>query len=271
MSGDGFGGSLRQRTLHFFWLVDCSGSMAQDDHAKISSLNNAVRESIPILRDAASSNSVAIIMRALAFSTGCRWHIAEPTPIDEVRWEDLVAEGRTDLGAALKELADEMRVLEREAANGSFVPPAIVLVSDGHPTDEFGAGLKALTSTTWGAKAVRIAVGIGDDAHTETLSRFMGQDEIPVLRANQPDAIVELLKWASSVAINRASTPPPKAQSDTVPPPPPPAGLGGRIFRMAAGATQPPTPGGGRQPPSPGQAATGTRPPEPKRKLFGRP
>lgn len=281
--GQGFGGGLRQKTLHFFWLVDCSGSMAQDDFSKISSLNNAVRESLPVLRDVAAENSVRVLMRALSFSTGCRWHIPTPTPVNEVRWNDLNAEGRTDLGAALTELAEEMRLLERESTSGSHVPPAIVLVSDGHPTDEFGAGLKALTSTEWGAKAARIAVAIGDDAHHETLSRFMGTDEIPVLGANQPEAIADLLKWASTVAVSRASTPPPTTGT-TGPPPQPPGGLGGQIFRLPAGGTQPPAlvgtqppppppppgrSGGGTQPPLfPGGA--GTQPPPPRRGLFGR-
>lgn len=245
MGADGLGFQIQQKTLHFFWLVDCSGSMAQDDYAKISSLNNAVRESLPVLREAAAENSVRIMMRALAFSTGFRWHISKATPIDEVRWEDLTASGRTDLGAALTELATEMRELEKSEAQTSFMPPAIVLVSDGHPTDEFGQGLKALMSTALGAKAARIAVGIGDDAHKETLSRFMGTDEIPVLGANDQDALVALLKWASTVAVGRASKPP-KIEGQTMPPPEP-VGLGDGIFHIpAAGGTLPP-------PPPPGQ------------------
>ena len=258
MTDEGLGGRIRQKTLHFFWLVDCSGSMAQDDHAKISALNNAVRECLPVMAEAAAANSVRVLMRALAFSTGFRWHIAQPTPVDEVRWDDLDAAGRTDLGSALKELAEEMRVLERNAATGSFVPPAIVLVSDGHPTDEFGAGLKELTSTMWGSKAARIAVGIGDDVHHDTLRRFMGNDEIDVLAANEADALVALLKWASTVAVGRASIPP-RSEQDTIPPNPP-EGLGGRIFTVPRGDTVPPTPA---TPPTAGN----TKPPKARRIL----
>lgn len=255
MNDEGLGGSIRPKTLHFIWLVDCSGSMAQDDYAKISALNNAVRECLPVLRDAARENSVRVLLRALAFSTSFHWHIATPTPIEEVQWEDLSADGRTDLGAALQELAREMQVLERDASSGSFVPPAIVLVSDGHPTDEFGAGLKALMATTWGSKAARIAVGIGDDAHEETLSRFMGNDEIPVLGANEPDALVTLLKWASTVAVGHASSPPRPDQATV--PPQAPTEPSGRIFTMAPGATRAPGADPDAGPPTP-------------RRIFGR-
>ncbi|MDW8300804.1 MAG: tellurium resistance protein, partial [Anaerolineae bacterium] len=34
------GGALANRPLHFFWVVDCSGSMAGD---KIQSLNTAAK------------------------------------------------------------------------------------------------------------------------------------------------------------------------------------------------------------------------------------
>ena len=199
-------------------------------------------------------------MRALAFSTGFRWHIGEPTPVEDVRWDDLTATGRTDLGGALTELARVMVDLERDAATGSFVPPAIVLVSDGHPTDEFGAGLRALLATSWGSKAARIAVGIGDDAHKETLSRFMGTDEIPALGANEPDALVVLLKWASTVAVGRASSPP--RAGDAWLPPTPPAGLGDHLYHIGPGGTLPPI--------TPSDPAAATVPPPNKaRRVFG--
>jgi uncharacterized protein YegL len=260
MNDEGLGGSIRQKTLHFFWLVDCSGSMAQDDYAKISALNNAVRECLPVLRDAAAQNTVRVLMRALAFSTGCRWHIAQPTPVEDVRWEDLTAAGRTDLGAALVELARVMTELERDATTGSFVPPAIVLVSDGHPTDEFGAGLRALLATEWGDKSARIAVGIGDDAHQQTLTRFMGTDEIPVLGANEPDALVSLLKWASTVAVGRASSPPRVGNAWL--PPTPPTGLGDLVYHIGPGGTLPPA--------TPSNPSAPTVPPPNKaRRVFG--
>jgi uncharacterized protein YegL len=235
--------------------------MAQNDDAKISALNNAVRECLPVLRDAAADNSVQVLVRALAFSTGFRWHIRAPTPVDEVRWDNLTAGGRTDLGAALRELANEMHALERDSTSGSFVPPAIVLVSDGHPTDEYGAGLKALLETSWGQKSARIAIGVGDDADHQTLTRFMGNDEMPVLGANEPDALVTLLKWASTVAVGRASSPP-KTTAVTAPPPLPSDAPGDRIFTIAKG-------GGSTSPPA-AAGPNSTAPPAGPRRIIGR-
>ena len=49
------------------------------------------------------------------------------------------------------------------------LPPVLVLISDGQPTDDFGKGLEDLLGQPWGKKAVRVAIAIGDDADLEVL------------------------------------------------------------------------------------------------------
>jgi uncharacterized protein YegL len=38
------------------------------------------------------------------------------------------------------------------------LPPVLVLISDGQPTDDFEAGLATLMAEPWARKAVRLAV-----------------------------------------------------------------------------------------------------------------
>src|SRR6266545_4364358 len=98
------GGPLAARALHFFWIADCSGSMGTD--GKIQSLNNAAREALPNMRRVAEENpNAAVLVRVLAFSSGARWLVAEPTPVASFSWVDLEAGGVTDLGAALSMVA----------------------------------------------------------------------------------------------------------------------------------------------------------------------
>ena len=62
------GGELATRPIHFFWMVDCSGSMYGE---KIGIVNNTIQECIPQMRSAAENNPNAQLMiRALQFSTG---------------------------------------------------------------------------------------------------------------------------------------------------------------------------------------------------------
>ena len=48
------GGELASRPLHFFWLVDCSGSMYGE---KIGTVNHAIQSTIPEMADAAKDNN----------------------------------------------------------------------------------------------------------------------------------------------------------------------------------------------------------------------
>jgi len=196
------GSLLARRPLHFFVVADCSGSMASD--GKMQALNTALREMIPHLVDIAGQNPHArVLVRVMAFATGARWHLAEPTPVEEIVWQDLKASGYTDLGAALTLLAAELHVPPMEER---ALPPAIVLISDGLPTDDFEAGLARLLAEPWGARAVRMAVGIGRDADHDALQRFIGPGGIGPVTANNPEQLVRLIRWASTHAGRVAST-----------------------------------------------------------------
>src|SRR5204862_444036 len=83
------------------------------------------------------------------------------TPVEQVRWVPLQAGGYTDLGAALTLLSTHLTTPPMEER---ALPPALVLVSDGQPTDDLEAGLARLVQAPFGAAAVRLAVAIGADA-----------------------------------------------------------------------------------------------------------
>ena len=197
------GGPLASRPLHFFWIADCSGSMSID--GKIQALNNAIREALPHMQQVSAENPNAqVFVRAIAFSDGARWHVAQPAPVDEFRWIDLKASGVTDMGQAMKLLAEQLRP---DVMPARALPPVLVLISDGQPTDNFDAGLKSLMNEPWGLKAVRIAIAIGDDADMGVLQKFIGSPEFKPLLARNADALVRYIRWASTEVLKSASSP----------------------------------------------------------------
>ncbi|MBM3143083.1 MAG: VWA domain-containing protein [Chloroflexi bacterium] len=198
------GGELATRPLHFIWILDCSGSMAAS--GKIQALNNAIREAIPHMQKVADENPNAqVLVRAIKFSSGAHWHISQPTPLKDFKWTDLSADGVTDMGKALLMVADQLKI---PPMTDRALPPVLVLVSDGQPTDDLESGLKELMNQPWGKKAVRIAIAIGEDADYEVLQKFIGNPELKPLKANNPEALVTHFKWASTVALVAASSPP---------------------------------------------------------------
>jgi uncharacterized protein YegL len=165
---------------------------------KINALNVAVREAIPHLRGLARNTPFArILVRAVTFSDGARWHVGQPTPVESFTWSNVQAYGETDLGAAL-------RLVTASFDTGSFayaLPPSLVLVSDGFPTDDFSDALAELVSHPLGKKTVRVAVGIGQDADEDTLASFMGGPPARSLRVHNPEMLVSYLRQASTAAL----------------------------------------------------------------------
>jgi uncharacterized protein YegL len=199
------GGGVARRPLHFIIMADCSGSMKGE---KMQALNYALRSMLPHLvaweRDQVQAQ---LLVRILAFATVPHWHIQDPSPVADVvgSWRNLeyVRQGRTNMGAAFGVIADVLRpeMMERRALR-----PAILLITDGLPTDPpggFESGLAALRGSAAGRSALRVAVAIGRDANSEPLNRFRSPDA-PILVADSTDDIVDRLV-AASIAVSRMS------------------------------------------------------------------
>jgi uncharacterized protein YegL len=223
------GQGVARRPLPFFWLCDVSGSMAGD---KIASLNYAVRNALPEALAAAREQIAQLTMRTLAFSSGARWIDPAPVPIERYAWTDLQAGGTTDLGHGLRMMADQLRMppMPQRA-----LPPVLVLLSDGEPTDDWQKPLDELLALPWGQKSVRLAIGIGQQANHAVLERFIHNPEIKPLQANHPEELTRYIRWASTAVAGsvlrsqmapRDGGPP----SAAIPPPPAPVPVPGAVW-----------------------------------------
>lgn len=189
---------VARRTMVLFFMVDTSGSMTGD---KIGTVNHTMEEVMPELQDISATNADAQLKVAtMEFSTGARWITPEPVPAEEFSWSYLEANGITDLGEACIQLNEKLsRNAFMSEAAGSFAP-AIFLLSDGEPTDNYQKGLEKLKSNNWFKKAIKVAIAIGDNANTAVLSEFTGNIEA-VIKVNNA---AELRRWIQFVSV-RAS------------------------------------------------------------------
>ncbi len=207
------GGELATRPLHFVWIADSSGSMEAD--GKIQALNYAIRNAIPDMRKVADENPNAqVLVRAIEFSSGARWHVSQPTDVADFEWTDLSADGVTDMGKALSMVADQLKI---PPMSDRALPPVLVLISDGQPTDDFEDGLEQLLEQPWGKKAVRIAIAIGEDADNDVLQKFIAHPELKPLQANNSESLVKYIKWVSTAVLKSASSPASQAAGTATP------------------------------------------------------
>lgn len=183
--------SVPRRTMTLFFLIDTSGSMEGN---KIGAVNDAVANVLPMLNEISAENPDAEIkVAALEFSSGTNWLYSEPKLASEFIWQDVKASGLTSLGAACVELSSKLSRGEfMQAASGSFAP-AIILLSDGGPTDDFESGLKKLKDNNWFKAAIKIAIAIGDDADKDVLKQFTGNAEA-VFTVHNIDALKQIIR-----------------------------------------------------------------------------
>ena len=187
-----------RKVMTLFFIVDTSGSMAG---SKIGAVNLAIREVLPMLDDISSNNADAEIKIALLdFSSGARWLYDTPKSAPDFIYNDLSVSGLTDLGEAYQALNEK---LSRKGGfmaetTGTFAP-ALILLSDGEPTDNWQSGLKTLKENRWYQAAIKVAIAIGNDANKEVLKEFTNNIEA-VIETHNIEALKTIIRTVSVTA-----------------------------------------------------------------------
>ena len=188
----------KARPLPVIILADVSGSMHGE---KIDSLNYAVGEMIKVF---SQEDIVRAEIHVAVITFGGQEAIMHQSlkPATEIIWQNMKANGMTPMGAAF---AIARQLLEdREQLPIRAYLPTIVLVSDGQPNDEWQQPLEALLNSERAKKAVRLAMGIGEDAEHQMLERFIVNPEIPVFMAHQTRDIHKFFKYITNTTTQRS-------------------------------------------------------------------
>lgn len=187
---------LPRRVMPLIFMVDTSGSMGG---AKIGSLNTAVREALNEVGEISKNNADAQIkVAALEFSSGASWMYDKLIEAESFQWQDLAASGLTSFGAACEELNQKLSKSHgwMTEPTGTRLP-AVILLSDGAPTDEWNHPLEKLKGNPWFKNGCKVAIAIGNDADKNVLTEFTGNAEA-VLEAHNVDQLKTLIKTVSA-------------------------------------------------------------------------
>lgn len=199
--------ALPRRVMPLIFVVDTSGSM---DGAKIASLNTAVREALNDVGEISKTNADAQIkVAALEFSSGANWMYDQLIEAESFQWQDLTAAGLTSFGAACEELNQKLSRSHGWMSEPTGTrAPAIILLSDGEPTDEWSHALEKLKGNQWFKVACKVAIAIGDDADKDVLTDFTGNKEsvITVHGVEQLKKIIHTVSVTSSMVNSKSSS-----------------------------------------------------------------
>lgn len=188
-----------RRVMNLYYLVDVSGSM--DIDGRMSSVNQVMPDIIKEIEKISIDNNDAaeIKVSCLKFGTGAEWMYDRPLSPDNFKWITCEANGMTDLGYACKELEKHLHRDQDLASTSGHFAPAIILLSDGGPTDNFEAGMQKLESNQWFNHAIKIAIAIGTSTDNAVLVRFVGPNagKEAVLQVTDIAQLKELIRMVS--------------------------------------------------------------------------
>ncbi len=195
------------RRLPVILLLDVSGSMSVD--GKIDKLHDAVED---MIRSFVAQAVKEVEINVAIFTFGSRVELHTPyTPVKELQANGIgsfIASGMTPLGLALKQA--KSYIDDKEETKGSDYSPAVILVSDGAPNDEWENPLDAFITTGRSQKTQRIAVPIGADADIAMLDCFT-QDQSMIFYAENASDIADSFKKVAMSISNRSRSKNPDA------------------------------------------------------------
>ena len=185
-----------RRVMTLFYLVDTSGSMAG---SRIGTVNAAMEECIPLLKEVAQANDDAEIRVAiLQFSNGASWITPQSGPVglEDIIWNDLQAGGLTEFGAALNELDRKLSRNEYLKSQTGAYAPVILLLSNGGPTDNWEPALNQIKNNNWFKHAIKIAIDIESESDRYVLEKFTGNSEA-ILDAKDTNSLKKMIHKVS--------------------------------------------------------------------------
>ncbi len=201
------------RTLPVFLLIDVSGSMRGK---KIDTVNVAIKEMINTFKGIENPRGV-INLCIITFDDQAT--VIKPlSAISDADVFELQAGGNTSMGLSFEKVTEMIE--DYNVVSSRSYTPTIVLISDGNPTDYRVYGkdeeqikkwpsLNKLHTSERSSKAVRLAMGIGDDVNLELLKAFVNNPQIPIIRGKDNSTISKFFQWVTmTVSVRSVSADP---------------------------------------------------------------
>lgn len=209
------------KIMPLMFLMDCSSSM---EGSKIQAVNSFF-DQLPTKLEEKLQGLVGVDFKVavMRFDDNVDWitgrSMLSPSDLKRVV---LKASGCTAVGKALTELNSKLNKSSDgyliQSGNSKYYTPAIIILSDGAPTDNWKKGLEKLEENVYFMASrkrgsVR-AVAVGDDANKDVLAQITGNIEF-VVEASKANDIIEALDVVTMTATMNAQAKPGAGSGDS--------------------------------------------------------
>lgn len=188
------------KALPVILMLDVSGSMTG---APIATLNESVKKMLESFsKDDSANAEIQVSVVTFGGNAELKFPLVNAA---NIQWSDMTASGGTPLGSAISIV--EKLVEDKEQIPSNAYRPAIVLVSDGVPTDNWETNFNQFLSAPRASKCHRLALGVnmteGDPAY-QLLSKFVSEGEKVFL--GDAAEIVKFFKYVTMSVATRTKS-----------------------------------------------------------------
>lgn len=170
---------------------------------KISTLNSAVNDMIQSFKTA-GQGEVEINLGIISFGDGGASYDLQLQPVAGISNMSLQANGGTPMGMALRMAKDLIE--DKEIIPSKGYRPAVVLVSDGEPNDDWEQPMNNFIGGGRSSKCERFAMAIGTSQEDPVLNKFLSGTENKVFLASDASKIRDFFKFVTmSVSVRSRS------------------------------------------------------------------
>lgn len=181
-------------------LLDVSGSMDGD---KIHRLYESVNTMVDTFASHSRKEEIAYKVAIITFGSQVKCHTRYTDAKYLNNLQRFMASGMTPLGAALK-MAKGM-VEDRDETKSLWYKPAVVLVSDGEPNDDWEGPERSFIEEGRSSKCQRFSVAIGNDADEGMLKGFVSKPDF-FFKADDASKIAAVFEKVTISVIDDAVT-----------------------------------------------------------------
>jgi len=175
------------KSIPVLLLLDTSGSMSGEP---IKTLNEAVEAMIAEFKKAETMETFIKLSIITFGNNGVELHTTLEE-VSKIKFKPLTTGGWTPMGTALK-MAKTM-IEDKDIFKGRDYRPAIVLLSDGEPNDDWEEPMDDFIHNGRSSKCDRMAVAI-DSADESVLNKFISGCENPLFYAENANKIIDAFK-----------------------------------------------------------------------------
>ncbi len=180
------------RYCNIIFVVDASESM---QGVKIGTVNSAIEEVVPELRDISESNGdVALGINVLKISNSVRWLFKDICSARDFKWHDIHAGGARNIGMALNELNRQMSCDGFFEESKKYFKSIVFFPTDGSSEDDYGEPLELLRRNTFFNRAIKVGIAIGSYADREFLIEFTGCAD-HVITVHTPESLKHWIRF----------------------------------------------------------------------------